>query len=245
MGNRVISTTGGEKPLKDSETAVIHPGELILIESKEKVGFPPSLQGRICSKVTWLQKGLSSIATKIDPGYGYPEGWPLLLVFHHCGHQPISLSPGTPICSLEIEALTETAKKPYSGREPKTIVVSPIEAKDPLAKIVKPDFRNLCREDLENYYGHPLDDLFLAIGALQKEMTTIREELPSPRPLWQLSLVVYFCYSIAYVAILSFLCTWFGVHPATELILGSFFGIAGVVGVILGLWSRRERGVRH
>lgn len=135
MGNRVISLTRGfDKTLKSNETVTIYPGELILIESLEKVGFPLDLQGRICSKVSWLRKGLSSIATKIDPGYGHPDGWNLLLVFNHCGHEPIELSPSNPICSLEIEELTEKAEKPHSGEEPKTILLRPIEMVDPLSK---------------------------------------------------------------------------------------------------------------
>jgi deoxycytidine triphosphate deaminase len=191
MGNRVISITQGEETnLKDGDRVVVHPGELILIESLEEVGFPADLQGRICSKVSWLKKGLSSIATKVDPGYGYPTGWHLLLVFHHCGHEPIELSPGMPICSLEIEQLTEEAEKPYAGKEPKTVFLTPIEKVDPLSR-VQQDFSKLKKEELEKFYGHPLDDLFLAIGSLQDNVRELQNRLPKPRPFWKTAVLAY------------------------------------------------------
>jgi deoxycytidine triphosphate deaminase len=116
MGENVVSLTRG-KPigLVDGKFD-IHPGELVSVHSMEEVAFPLDIQGRICSKVSLLEKGFSSIATKIDLGYGYPDGWNLALVFKHLGHEPIELRLGDPICSLEFERLDKSAKKGIAAR---------------------------------------------------------------------------------------------------------------------------------
>lgn len=237
MGSRVISITRGEeKELKDDDKFVIHPGELILIESMEEVGFPADLQGRICSKVNWLRKGLSSIATKVDPGYGYPEGWHLLLVFHHYGHEPIELSPGMPICSLEIEELTEKAEKPYAGKEPKTVFLTPMEKVDPLSR-AQQDFSKLEKEELEKFYGHPLDDLFLAIGSLQDSVRELQNRLPKPRPFWKTVVLTYVVYFATYFVFSLFLNI---VYPSlvsieTELTVCGI--LAGAVAAVLAVYK--------
>jgi len=241
MGNRVISLTRGyDKTLHSGDHIAVHPGELILIESMEKVGFPPDLQGRISSKVGWLTKGLSNIATKVDPGYGHPQGWHLLLVFKHCGHEPIDLSPGIAICSLEIEKLVEAAETPYSGQTPKTVFVKPIESVDPLRNVKECDFTELKKDDVEKFYGHPLDDLFLAVGSLQTSIKRLEKRLPRPRPLWITAVVIYLIF-IVMVSI-----SWLCVHavfplPIHEgLLLAIYAILGGAIGAILVLYSRRR-----
>ncbi|MCP8321013.1 MAG: hypothetical protein H3Z52_08740, partial [archaeon] len=195
MGNRVYSLTRGSELQPDvTGKFIVYPRELILIESMEKVGFPKDLQGRVCSKVSLLKKGLSSISTKIDPGYGWPDGWHLLIVFSHCGHEPIELKPGDPICSMEIEKLDVPASKLYSSERPKEIPLRPLESIDPLAQKPPLDFRELEKTTLEKFYGHPLDDLFLAVGKLQISFDKIEKRLPRPRPIWQIAFMIYLIY---------------------------------------------------
>lgn len=239
VGKSIISITGGgEKALNEDGKFVINPGELILIESMEKVGFPDFLQGRICSKVTLLQKGLSSIATKIDPGYGIPKGWPLLLVFHHYGHEVIELSPGQPVCSVEIESLDAPAKKTYTPKGPMRVAYS--ENPDPLLER-ELDFRKVRKEEVERFHGHPIDDLVLAIGELQKSIGVLKQRLQR-RPLWKTGLIIYLLYFIL-ITLLSFhLYVLIPMLLQSAILYTMYFGIAGVIGVLLGLykWSRKE-----
>ncbi len=242
MGSKVISITRGEETnLKNGDRVVIHPGELVLIESMEEVGFPADLQGRICSKVGLLRKGLSSIATKVDPGYGYPKGWHLLLVFHHCGHGPIELSPGMPICSLEIEQLATEAEKPYTGKEPKTVFLMPAEKVDPLSR-VQQDFAKLEKGELEKFYGHPLDDLFLVVGALQKSVREIQSKMPKPRPFWKTVLLTY----VLFFTICS-ICSLFLFLMYPSLVdintqIAIYGVLATVIAGILAAYQRKRNG---
>lgn len=237
MGNRVISLTRGKELEQSDGRFIIQPSELVLVESMEKVGFPLDLQGRICSKVSLLRKGFSSIATKIDPGYGYPDGWNLLLVFHHCGHEPIELRPGDPVCSLEFEKLDQPASKSYTGKHPKTILLRPIEAIDPLAG-QKLDFTKLKKDDLEKFYGHPLDDIFLALGALQKDLSDVKARLPRRRPLWKTALIVYLLYfAICGILLMHINIAFPSVADISIFLAGVGIG-AGVIGGVLGIYAK-------
>jgi dCTP deaminase len=237
VGNSIISiTNGGQKSLSEGKF-IINPGELILVETLEKVAFPDFLQGRICSKVTLLQKGLSSIATKIDPGYGLPRGWPLLLVFHHYGHEVIKLDPGQPVCSVEIELLESPAEKPYTPKGPMKVSYS--RSEDPLAKL-KSDFRNVNQDEIERFHGHPIDDIVLAIGKLQKNYDFIENQF-KPRSFWKTVAIVYGVYIV-----LAFLLSFdaYILRPSisqNNAIYTIYFGIAAIIGVLLGFYKNQAR----
>jgi dCTP deaminase len=237
VGNNIISITNGGPKQLTADKFIINPGELILVESLEKVGFPDFLQGRICSKVTLLQKGLSSIATKIDPGYGLPDGWPLLLVFHHYGHEIIELTPGQAVCSVEMESLESPAKKPYTPKGPMKVAYS--QVKDPLAEL-KSNFRNAKQDEIERFHGHPVDDLVLAIGTLQKHYDALKRQL-KPRPFWKTAAIVYMAY-FAVATLLSF--DAYVLMPSlfqSDVTYTVYFGVATVIGIVLGFYKSRGK----
>ena len=242
-GDRIISLTRGLELEESDGNFIIHPGELVLVESLEKVGFPPNIQGRICSKVSLLKKGFSSISTKIDPGYGFPNGWALLLVFRHVGHEPIKLRKGDPICSLEFDRLEKPARKPYSGEEPKTILLKPFETVDPLSKEKPLDFTKLEKSRLEEFYGHPMDDLFLSIAELQRDVVNLKKSLPKKRAFWKTMAIAYYFYFMASLLVL--LCAQI-LFPSVQYNLAlaiTFIGIlAGVIGTILNAAKPKNKG---
>lgn len=240
VGDRVLSLTRGfEKELKENEPITIHPGELILIESLERVGLSKALQGHICSKVNLLAQGLTSISTKIDPGYGYPEGWPLLLVFHHCGHEPLEIRFGMSICSFEIEKLDKPASQPYARKEPKTVLLRPSEFVDLLAK-QKLNFKTLTESDVEKFYNHPISDLILAVKELQQRSDKIERGLPKPRPLWQTAIFVYFLYFLVCGEVL-ILQKVYQLGITIPHLLTVFGILGGIIGVVLGLYQRSKK----
>jgi deoxycytidine triphosphate deaminase len=192
MGKRVISITRGKPIDATNGEFEIHPGELVSVDSLEKVAFPLNIQGRICSKVSLLEKGFSSIATKVDPGYGHPDGWHLALVFKHLGHEPIKLRTGDPICSLEFERLEKSASKKYHGTNPKTFI-QPAETADPIGKS-QLDFTELKSEDLVRYYSHPVDDIVLALAQLQRDFQELKDRVPRRRSLWVTGVYVFAVY---------------------------------------------------
>jgi deoxycytidine triphosphate deaminase len=239
MGDVVTSLTRGKSIDIVNGKFDIHPGELVSIHSMEKVAFPLNIQGRICAKVSLLEKGFSSIATKIDPGYGYPDGWNLALVFKHLGHEPIELKPGDPICSLEFEKLERNATHGYRGKNPKTFI-HPAETVDPIGKS-QLDFRKLEKEELERFHGHPIDDIILSIGKLQGEVATIKGKLPRRRAVW---ITGFYVYALYFFFGLLFLFYWKELAP--EIIDNTTFiavlGIgAAVVGAVLALYGIKGR----
>lgn len=241
MGENVVSLTRG-KPIELVDGKFdIHPGELVSVPSMEEVAFPLDIQGRICSKVSLLEKGFSSIATKIDPGYGYPDGWNLALVFKHLGHEPIELKPGDPICSLEFERLDKSATQGYRGKNPKTFI-HPAETVDPIGKS-QLDFRRLEKTNLERFYGHPIDDIVLVLGKLQEEVAAINRRLPRRRPIWITGFYVYAFY-LFFCGLFLFYSRTLSpglVEDATFLVgLGIGATVVGAVLALYGVTGRRK-----
>lgn len=226
-GCRIISITRAFDKELTEEGVTIQPGELFMVESLEKVGFSPELSGRICSKVSLLSKGLSSIATKIDPGYGFPEGLNLLLVFKHLGHAPLVLKKGQAICSMEIEKLDSPASKSYPKKQAPTMTLERIELNDPLGNMT--DFRKVEKENVEKFHGHPIDDLVLAVGQLQNRCDTIQKLVPAKI---ELIALVYILYILSFVTI-GLAITLFSPTIWNLLSLGVFVSIVSIGTVII------------
>jgi len=155
------------------------------------------------------------------------------------GHEPIELKPGDPICSLEFERLDKRASQGYRGKNPKTFI-HPVETVDPIGKS-QLDFTKLEKTDLERFYGHPIDDIVLALGRLQKEFTALKGRLPGRRPLWMTGFYVYAFYFFFCGLFLFYSKTLYPVlFDGTTFLTGLGIGTA-VVGAILALYGAKER----
>lgn len=91
----------------DSEI-VIGPGKTVVIKTLEDVSFPSSRYGLILPKVSLLQRGLSTVASKIDPGY---HGTLAITLFNH-SRSTEKLKYGDKFCSLTVFDVQNTSR-PY------------------------------------------------------------------------------------------------------------------------------------
>jgi dCTP deaminase len=93
---------------------VLHPGELVLAQTIEMVGIPPTLVARLEGRSSLGRIGLMihSTAGWIDPGY---RGT-VTLELSNEAILPIMLWPGMKIGQLAFFWLSEEAERPYSGK---------------------------------------------------------------------------------------------------------------------------------
>src|SRR5665213_337171 len=66
--------------LQDGESIELLPGNAVIIQTEELVGFPKKLFGHILPRVSLLQKGIANTPSKVDPGY---DGHLLITAFNH------------------------------------------------------------------------------------------------------------------------------------------------------------------
>src|SRR5438128_929756 len=55
--------------LKEGEYIELLPGNAVIIQTEEEVGFPRGLFGQILPRVSLLELGIANTPSKIDPGY--------------------------------------------------------------------------------------------------------------------------------------------------------------------------------
>lgn len=100
---------------EDGEEFFIHPGQLVLGVTKERVTIPPTLVGWLDGRSSLARLGLLVHVTahRIDPGF---DG-NIVLEFYNAGRLPLVLRPGMKICAISFEEILGTVDKPYSVRE--------------------------------------------------------------------------------------------------------------------------------
>lgn len=100
--------------LKEGEVFYLHPGELALGATLERVELSEDICGTINGRSSFARLGLMvhSTAHFVDPGW---QGQ-IVLEFYNCGRQPLGLRPGLAICAIAFEPLTSPAKRSYSSR---------------------------------------------------------------------------------------------------------------------------------
>jgi dCTP deaminase len=86
----------GKRDLKDGEVLRILPGMAVIIETLEEVHLPRSIFGLVVPKVALAQEGLTTTASKVDPGY---HGRLLITAFN-LGKSKVTLSKGDVLCSI-------------------------------------------------------------------------------------------------------------------------------------------------
>lgn len=99
----------------DPEGFVLHPGELVLATTIEKVQIPDNMVARIEGKSSLGRIGLTAHITAgfIDPGF---IGTVTLEMANLMRDKPIVMHPGNVIAQLSFQWLDGRAQKPYAGR---------------------------------------------------------------------------------------------------------------------------------
>jgi dCTP deaminase len=80
---------------------VLHPGEVMLARTQERIGLGDRLAGIVDGTSDWARLGVSVVLSQqVSPGYGMPDGTPLTLeIVSRLGHD-VLLRPGTRIANL-------------------------------------------------------------------------------------------------------------------------------------------------
>ncbi|WP_094752241.1 dCTP deaminase [Psychromonas sp. CD1] len=96
------------------EAFYLHPGELALAVTLEKVTLPDDIVGWLDGRSSLARLGLMVHVTahRIDPGW---SGC-IVLEFYNSGKLPLALRPGMTIGALSFETLSAPAARPYNKR---------------------------------------------------------------------------------------------------------------------------------
>ena len=89
----------------------LHPSDFVLGITRERIGLPPELMGRLDGKSSLGRLGLlvHSTAGFIDPGFNGR----IVLEFSNVSPLPITLYAGMPIAQISFYQLSRPASKPY------------------------------------------------------------------------------------------------------------------------------------
>lgn len=101
--------------IKENEPFIIHPGEFILGQIKEKIKIPSDLAAYVDGRSSLGRIGLVVHVTSgfVDPGFAGN----LVLEMTNVGKMPIAIHPGMRICKLVFFKLSSEAEKPYFMRK--------------------------------------------------------------------------------------------------------------------------------
>lgn len=97
--------------VEEGQPFYLHPGDFVLGITREWIGLPDDLMGRLDGKSSLGRLGLlvHSTAGFIDPGF---RGR-IVLEFTNVSPMPITLYPGMPIAQVSFYELTRPALRPY------------------------------------------------------------------------------------------------------------------------------------
>jgi dCTP deaminase len=89
------------RPVEQSGVIILHPGEVLLVRTQERVGLSDRLAGLLDGTSDWARLGVSVVlAHQVGPGYGIPDGAPLTLEIVSRLNHDVQLRPGTRIANL-------------------------------------------------------------------------------------------------------------------------------------------------
>ncbi|WMY96849.1 MAG: dCTP deaminase [Arsenophonus sp.] len=103
-----------EITLKYDNAFFLHPTELVLAVTLEKICLPNNIVGWLDGRSSLARLGLMVHVTahRVDPGWSGN----LVLEFYNSGKLPLALKPGMIIGALSFECLSGFAERPYSIR---------------------------------------------------------------------------------------------------------------------------------
>jgi len=101
--------------IKENEPFIIHPGEFVLGQIREKIKIPSDLAAYVDGRSSLGRIGLVVHVTSgfVDPGFSGH----LVLEMTNVGKMPIAIHPGMRICKLVLFKLSSEAEKPYYMRK--------------------------------------------------------------------------------------------------------------------------------
>jgi dCTP deaminase len=116
-GNKRIATT-------KSNNAIIKPGHLVVLITKEKLNIPNDVFARLISKGSLFSLGLMPVSTYADPGFRGNIG----IVTYNLSKNYVELPIGEPISKIEFSKLDKPVTEPYRGQHGFETGVWPIKS---------------------------------------------------------------------------------------------------------------------
>ncbi|PZO49571.1 MAG: dCTP deaminase [Alphaproteobacteria bacterium] len=115
INEAIERTMSDEITLSEDEVFYLHPGELALGATLERVELAPDICGSINGRSSLARLGLMvhSTAHFVDPGW---RGQ-LVLEFYNCGRLPLGMRPGMSVCAIAFEPLSSAATRHYGARQ--------------------------------------------------------------------------------------------------------------------------------
>ena len=100
--------------IREDDALILHPGELVLGATAERIALPDDLVGRLEGKSSLGRLGLliHSTAGFVDPGF---DGY-LTLELSNVANLPITVYPGMKIGQISFLRMTTPAEHPYGSK---------------------------------------------------------------------------------------------------------------------------------
>ncbi|CAK0766284.1 dCTP deaminase [Gammaproteobacteria bacterium] len=104
-----------EVEIAEGDAFYLHPGELALGVTLERIALPDNLAGWLDGRSSLARVGLMIHITAhtIDPGW---DGR-ITLEFFNSGRLPLALRPGMRICAISFDPLTSPTSRPYRSKQ--------------------------------------------------------------------------------------------------------------------------------
>ena len=114
LNKALESIMSDEIVLDEGEAFFLHPGELALAITYEKVTLPADIVGWLDGRSSLARLGLMVHVTahRIDPGWSGN----IVLEFYNSGKLPLALRPMMKIGAMSFETLTGPCENPYNTR---------------------------------------------------------------------------------------------------------------------------------
>jgi deoxycytidine triphosphate deaminase len=129
-GERIVLLTSSRDEKLHEGKITIPPQERFAIESLERVSLSQDLFALIFTRITLAWQGLSSLRTKVDPGFDDK----VILIFSNDSHNPIQIQYGETICNIMFFKYENPPPDIKTRVRPSLLVLPPFleEIKDPL-----------------------------------------------------------------------------------------------------------------
>lgn len=113
LGNEIyISTNALPQRLKPREFFTIHPGDFVLLITKEKLNMPNDIMGFISMRFKYKQKGLINVSGfHVDPGYSGK----LIFSAFNAGPKDIVLRESDPVFMIFFQGVNKNCKYTFNG----------------------------------------------------------------------------------------------------------------------------------
>lgn len=115
LSEAIARVMGEEIVLGAEDHFILHPGELALGVTMEKLDLPNDIVGWLDGRSSLARLGLMVHVTahRIDPGWSGN----IVLEFFNSGKLPLALRPGMAIGAISFERMTGPAENPYGSRK--------------------------------------------------------------------------------------------------------------------------------